>query len=622
MEQNEPMEGVAIIGMALRFPGAASPDQFWQNLRDGVESVRFYSPAELLQQAGPHGTELLQNPNFVPAVATVDDVEWFDADFFGFSPREAGLTDPQQRLLLECAWEAIESAGYNPLQTPGATGIFASCAISTYLDYGSLFGNLAEGFYPTFIGNAQDYATSRIAYKLNLRGPSITLMTACSSSLIAVHLACQSILNGECEMALAGGASIRLTDYPGYYYQEGGTASPDGHCRAFDAQSQGCVFGNGLGLVLLKSLDDALADGDHIYAVVRGSATNNDGADKMGFTAPSIEGQAAVVAEALAIADVEPEAISYIETHGTGTAIGDPIEIAALTRVFRAATDRQQFCGIGSVKTNIGHLDVAAGVANLVKTALALEHKVLPPSLHFQQPNPKLNLAETPFYVNATCRDWETDALPRRAGVSSFGLGGTNAHLILEEAPQLARTAQPPARPYHLLTLSAKNDAALQDLVTRYGDFLAQADDVDLADICYTTHIGRAHFPQRLAVGGASCAELRTQLAAAQTTHREQAQAAPKIAFLFTGQGAQYLEMGRELYATEPTFRATLDECDRLLQEQLGESILNIIYDLRFTICEKGAQHEIIVNRKSEIINQTVYTQPALFMLEYALAKL
>ncbi len=612
MEQIETMDGVAIIGMALRFPGAASPDQFWQNLCDGVESVRFYSPTELLQQAGADGAALLENPNFVPAAATVDDVEWFDADFFGFSPREAGLTDPQQRLLLECAWEAIESAGYNPLQTPGATGIFASCAISTYLDYGSLFGNLAKGFYPTFIGNAQDYATSRIAYKLNLRGPSITLMTACSSSLIAVHLACQSILNGECDMALAGGASIRLTDYPGYYYQEGGTASPDGHCRAFDAQSQGCVFGNGLGLVLLKSLDAALADGDHIYAVVRGSATNNDGADKMGFTAPSIAGQAAVVAEAMAVAEVEPEDISYIEAHGTGTAIGDPIEIAALTQVFRETTDRKQFCGIGSVKTNIGHLDVAAGVANLIKATLALEHKVLPATLHFQQPNPKLNLAETPFYINAQSQPWATAALPRRAGVSSFGLGGTNAHLILEEAPQADQTDQPDARPHHLLTLNAKDDAALHALAARYADFLATAADTDLADICYTTHMGRAHFAHRLALSGASCAELRAQCAATQTTAAEQPQIAPRIAFLFTGQGAQYLEMGRELYATEATFRATLDECDRLLQVQLGESVLAILYP---SAPANGRD-------PAALIDQTIYTQPALFMLEYALAQL
>jgi len=651
------MDGIAIIGMAGRFPGAATPQQFWQNLCNGVESIRFYTEAELL--ALGCSPTLLQNLNFVPAAATVDEVEWFDADFFGYAPREVSRMDPQQRLLLECAWEAIESAGYDPLHTPGATGIFASCAISTYLDYSRLFGNLAEGFYPLFIGNAQDYATSRVAYKLNLRGPSITLMTACSSSLIAVHLAVQSILNGECDMALAGGASIRLTDYPGYFYEEGGTASPDGHCRAFDAAGQGTVFGNGLGLVLLKSLEEALADGDPIYAVIRGSATNNDGSDKMGFTAPSINGQAEVIAEAMAIAEVEAEDISYIEAHGTGTSIGDPIEVAALTRVFRAQTDRTGFCGIGSVKTNIGHLDVAAGIANLMKTALALHHKVLPPSLHFQAPNPKLNLPDSPFYVNTTCKAWTTTALPRRAGVSSFGLGGTNAHAILEEAPTRPRPVNAVERPQHLLTLSAKTAPALQAMIARYRDFLTTDAADTLADICYTSHVGRHHFAHRCTVTGASPEQMVAKLNACLqgdtvpgltqgtiTTTETPAQ----IAFLFTGQGAQFVNMGRELYATHPTFRAALDRCDQLLRPHLGESILAVLYpEGQKTVGQRtedsgtgdregeqatGASSSIvhrpssIVHRPSSIvhrpssIDQTAYTQPALFALEYALAQL
>ncbi|MEZ4867747.1 MAG: type I polyketide synthase [Caldilineaceae bacterium] len=609
------LNGIAIIGMAGRFPGAANLEQFWHNLRNSVESIRFFSEQELLEMGME--TSLLRKRNFVPAAAMVDDIEWFDASFFNYSPHEAAIMDPQHRLLLECAWEALEDGGYNPLHTSGATGIFASCAISTYLDYGTRFANLADGFYPLFIGNAQDYATSRIAYKLNLKGPSITLSTACSSSLVAVHLACQSLLSGESDMALAGGVSIRLSDFPGYFYQEGGTASPDGHCRAFDTEAQGTIFGHGAGLVLLKPLADALNDGDHIYAVIRGTAINNDGADKMGFTAPSIQGQAEVIAEALAIAEVEPDDISYIETHGTGTTVGDPIEIAALSRAFRTSTSRKQFCAIGSVKTNIGHLDVAAGVANLIKTALALKHRWLPASLHFKTPNPKLNLPDSPFYVNALPCEWQTDALPRRAGVSSFGLGGTNAHLILEEAPEAEVIEQAMERPWHLLTLSAQTEQALFEQAKRYHAFLTAYPETDLANVCYTANVGRRHFAYRYALAAESAAQMGERLAALINGDQDPGccqghvpadQTAPPLAFLFTGQGSQYAGMGRDLYETQPIFRAALERCDKLLRRHLPYSLLDILYPA-------SPAH-------AGLIDQTAYTQPALFALEYALAEL
>jgi amino acid adenylation domain-containing protein len=428
---------IAIIGMSCRFPGATNIKEFWQNLRNGVESISAFSDEELLVA----GVELgvLSKPNYVKNRAVLPDIELFDAAFFGFSPKEAKTIDPQHRLFLEIAWEALESAGYNPKAFASKIGTYAGVGMNTYL-LNNLYYNRdildCVGEYQLMIGNDKDFLPTRISYKLNLNGPSVNVQTACSTSLVAVHLACKSLHNGECDMALAGGVSIRVPQQAGYLYQEGMILSPDGHCRAFDAQSQGTVPGNGLGIVVLKRLADAIADGDCIHAIIKGSAINNDGSVKVGYTAPGVDGQAAVIADAQAIAGVDPETITYIEAHGTGTVLGDPIEIAALTQVFQKSTQKQGFCAIGSVKTNIGHLDAAAGIAGLLKAILALKHKLLPPSLHFEQPNPQIDFANSPFYVNTELCEWKTDGIPRRVGVSSFGIGGTNAHIVLEEAAE------------------------------------------------------------------------------------------------------------------------------------------------------------------------------------------
>ncbi|WP_337886323.1 polyketide synthase, partial [Fischerella thermalis] len=427
---------IAIIGMVGRFPGANNVDKFWQNLRDGVESITCFTDEELVS-AGIDSA-VLRDPNYVKAGSVLEDIDLFDASFFGFTPREAEITDPQHRLFLESAWEALENAGYNSETYTGRIGLYAGVAFSSYF-FTNLYPNrdltqLVDDFQ-TFIGNDKDHLPTQTSYKLNLTGPSVNVQTTCSTSLVAVHLACQSLLNGESDIALAGGVSIQVPQKAGYLYQEGGINSPDGHCRAFDANAQGTVFGDGLGIVVLKRLADALADRDYIHAVIKGSAINNDGSLKVGYTAPSVDGQREVILEALALAGVEPETITYIETHGTGTPLGDPIEIAALTQAFRRSSDKKGFCAIGSAKTNVGHLNTAAGVTGLIKTVQALKNKQIPPSLHFQQPNPQIDFANSPFYVNTKLTEWKTDGTPRRAGVSSFGIGGTNAHVILEEAP-------------------------------------------------------------------------------------------------------------------------------------------------------------------------------------------
>lgn len=633
---------IAIIGMSGRFPGADNFEGLWHNLRDGVESISFFSDEEIELE----DPSLLKQDNYVKASSILPNINLFDAEFFGYSPKEAEIIDPQQRIFLETAWEAFENAGYNPKTYQGAVGVYAGSGMSTYL-----INNVYpyQGFSPkrpflefnslqARLGNERNYFPTRISYKLGLTGPSLNIQTACSTSLVAVHVACQSLQNGECDMALAGGVSIVVPQKTGYLYQEGMVHSPDGHCRAFDAQAQGTVFGNGCGIVILKRLDEAIADGDNIYAVIKGSAINNDGALKVGYTAPSVEGQAGVIAEALLVAGIDASTVSYVETHGTATPLGDPIEIVALTKAFRQSTSSQKngFCAIGSVKTNIGHLDEAAGITGLIKTVLALKHKFIPASLHFKQPNPNIEFANSPFYVNTTLSEWQSKGTPRRAGVSSFGMGGTNCHVVLEEAPDEVqspkskvsqrahggfpheRLANPERtkndRTLHLLTLSAKTDKALAELAQRYVTYLESEPNAEIAAICFTANTGREHFSHRTCLIAGSKQQLRKQLLGLINSSEKpplttaKVASLKRIAFLFTGQGSQYVGMGRQLYETQPTFRQILDRCDEILRPYLEVPLRSILYP------DSESTHPQL--------NETAYTQPALFALEYALAQL
>lgn len=605
---------VAIIGMAGRFPGARNIDEFWQNLRDGVESIAFFSDEELLA-AGVDAVKL-SNPQYVKAQGALEGIEFFDAAFFGYSPKDAQIIDPQQRIFLEEAWLALEHAGYNPETYQERIGVFAGTSMSSYLLY-HLYPNdelmHTQGPYQMLLGNDKDYLATRVSYKLHLKGPGVTVQTACSTSLVAVHMACQSILNGECEMALAGGVSVRSTQKGGYFYQEGGILSPDGHCRAFDARAQGTVGGSGVGVVVLKRLADAIHDGDTIYAVIKGSAINNDGYMKSGYTAPSIEGQAEVIAEALAMARVEVEEVSYVETHGTATPLGDPIEIAALTQVYQSQTAAKAFCALGSVKTNIGHLDAAAGVAGLLKTVLALKHRQLPPSLHFHSPNPRIDFADSPFFINATLTSWKTPGhRPRIAGVSSFGIGGTNAHVVLQEAPLIQVPAQ--EYPWHLLVLSARTSTALEQVTTNLIEHLKLHPELNFADVAYTCQVGRKAFDhQRILV----CRDKDDALQALERRDPQRVLTLVRkpgnvpVVFLFPGQGAQYLFMAEELYRLEPAFRAQVDRCCELLRPHLDLYLRYVLYP-----------REQDAGEMARRLQQSALAQPALFVIEYALAQL
>ncbi|HYH82425.1 MAG TPA: type I polyketide synthase, partial [Longimicrobium sp.] len=606
------MDAIAIVGMAGRFPGADSVDAFWANLRAGVESIRRFRDDELERAVDPAERA---DPRYVPARGVVEGVELFDAPFFGFTPREAELTDPQHRLLLEVAWEALEHAGLRPRAYAGTVGVFAGAGGNSYLvnhlvPAGRLAGT--AGAFQASIHNKNDHLTTRIAYKLDLRGPAVTVQTACSTSLVAVATACQALADWQCDAALAGGANVVVPQRAGYLYHDHGIGSPDGHCRAFDAQARGTVAGNGAGMVVLKRLADALADGDTVYAVIRGWAVNNDGAGKVGYTAPGVDGQAAVVTTAQALAGVAPESISYVEAHGTGTALGDPIEVRALTRAFRRATEKTGFCALGSVKTNIGHLDAAAGIAGLIKTVQALAHREIPPTLHFTAPNPGIDFDATPFHVAAELRPWESDGAPRRAGVSSFGLGGTNAHVVLEEAPAPPPAA--PARPRQLLVLSAQSEGALEEATGRLAAYLRSNPDVPLADVAYTLQAGREPFENRRVL---VCAGRDDALAALETLApervltRAQKAATRPVFFLFPGQGAQHAGMARELYEVEPAFRAALDQGLELAAPHVAADLRALLFPA------PGAEAEA-----DEALRRTENAQTALFLVEHALALL
>ncbi len=658
---------LAIIGMAGRFPGAKNLDEFWFNLSTGIESISFFSDEEV-EATGVDPVQL-KDPHYVKAGGIIEGVELFDAGFFGIYPKEAAIMDPQHRVFLECAWEALENAGYNPENYPGYIGVYAGSSMNTYLVFNLVQNReiieTVHGYQLT-ISNDKDFLPTRVAYKLNLHGPAINIQTACSTSLVAAHLACQGLLSYQCDMALAGGISIRLPQKQGYVYQEGGILSPDGHCRAFDAQANGTVSGNGVGIVVLKRLADALADGDTIYAVIKGSAINNDGSLKVGYTAPSVEGQSEVIAMAQAVANVGPASIQYIETHGTGTALGDPIEITALTQVFRSNQEEitlgEGHCSIGSVKTNIGHLDAAAGVASLIKTALALKKGFIPPSINFTEPNPKIDFGNGPFYVNTRLAPWKTNNVPRRAGISSFGIGGTNAHMVLEEAPQEEETT--PSRPWQMVMLSARSTVALEAATDNLAQFLKANSDLPLSDVVYTLQVGRKSFGHRRMVVGQNIADVVnalenrdpqrvltsgpdeisrspgsgmgevTQVSASGTRGESHS-----VVFMFPGQGAQYINMARDLYESESIFREQVDLCSEILQPSLGVDLRELIFidgalhlDSDESAAEPIVRHdgtgvseagsERVVGLPADSLKQTAITQPALFTIEYALARL
>jgi len=600
---------IAIVGMAGRFPGARDLAEFWRNLRDGVESVSLLSEEELA--AAGVSKQDYARPGYVRAGARLEGIDLFDAEFFGYTPREAEIMDPQHRLLLETAWEAMEDAGYDPSQVAGGVGVFAGAGANGYLHNVYSNARVVEtvGQTQILLGNELGFLAARVSYKLDLRGPSISLRTACSTSLVAVHLAAHSLTRGECALALAGGCFVNLGQDRGYLYQEGSFVSPDGHCRPFDAQAQGTVFGSGVGIVVLKQLADAQRDGDTIHAVIKGSSVNNDGAVKVGFTAPSVTGQAAVIADALAAAGTPAESIGYVEAHGTGTVLGDPIELQALTRAYRQSTDRAGFCRIGSLKSNTGHMDAAAGVAGLIKTVLALRKEALPPTLHFSRANAAIDFAGSPFRVQTALEPWPRTGTPRRAAVSAFGFGGTNAHLILEEAP----ASQPPAarRPAQLLTLSARTPQALDAMTDRLAEHLRRHSP-DLADAAFTLAAGRHCFAHRRVVVASTLEDAITALQAreparmvtgATTTERAE------VVFLFSGQGAQFPGMAREIYDAEPVFRDAVDSCAGLLRQELGLDLREVIF------APATAEH-------ADRLRQTALAQPALFVVEYALAML
>ena len=606
---------IAIVGMATHVPGAKDINAFWHNLASGTESIRRLSEKQLRDASEP--LHKIKHPNYVPSAAILEGYDMFDGEFFGLSPKESAIMDPQHRLFLECSWEAMENAGHPPETVDGQVGVYAGCGMGSYF-YFNICANpdLVEEtgmFLLRHTGNDKDFLTTRLSHVLDLKGPSVNVQTACSTSLVATHYACQALQNGECDMALAGGVTIELPHGRGYVFQEGEILSPDGHCHAFDHRAQGTVFGSGVGVVVLRRLEDAIADGDHIWAVIKGTAINNDGADKAGYLAPSVEGQATAIAEAHALAGVTADTIDYVECHGTGTYLGDPIEVAALTSAFHETTDNTGYCRIGSVKTNIGHLDTAAGAASLIKTSLSLHHKKMAPSLGFESPNPAIDFENSPFLVNDKLTEWVSQSGPRRAGVNSLGVGGTNAHVVLEEAPEAAASDESDW-PFQLLTLSARTTTALDDAALNLAEYLENNPEVPLADIAWTLKQGRRSFDKRrvlVAENHQDAAAILRDPDSRQVYSHSRVSDRPKTVFMFPGGGAQYANMARDLYETEPTFADWMDQGLEILQSKID-------YDIRaLWLPEKGMESEA-----NQQLRKPSVQLPLIMITEYALAKL
>ena len=605
---------IAIVGIGLRFPGAHGPAEFWSNLRAGIESLRHFDDAELTARGVP--IRRLLDPAYVKSGHVLEGMELFDAEFFGFSPKDAAILDPQHRQFLECAWEALEDAGHPPGAAEGPIGIFGGCGMSSYFMFNLLSNPALVDSVGMFLlrhtGNDKDFLTTRVSYCLDLKGPSVAIQTACSTSLVAVHAACQSLLTGECDMALAGGVTLEIPHGVGYLCREGEILSPDGHCRPFDQAASGTSFGSGVGIVALRRLEDALRDGDRIYALVKGSAVNNDGAGKVGYLAPSVDGQAAAVTEALAVAGVDADAIEFVEAHGSGTPIGEPIEVAALTQAFARSTQRKGFCGLGSVKSNIGHLDTAAGVAGLIKAALCLHHGEIPPTPTFKVPNAAIPFSDTPFYVVDRLQPWPRRATPRHAGVNALGVGGTNAHVVLEDAPLRIPEAKA-SRPWQVLCISARNQRALDDASRRLAAHLRSNPDQELADVAFTLFAGRRSFDHRRVLTASSHEEAAQLLESGDPrrvfTHAS-GSGKPSVVFLLPGGGAQHPRMGLDLYESEPVFREHVDR-------GIDEFRRRTRHDLRAAWIRPADPESAAAE-----LERPALQLPAIFILEYALAQL
>ncbi len=591
---------IAIIGISCRFPGANNLESFWNNLVNGVESIQYFKENRT--------SNIDEGISHVHAGSIIDNIELFDADFFGYSARDAEITDPQHRLFLECAWEAMEDAGCNPFDYKGAIGVYAGSGLNSYyinnvapqyqeeLRNKNILGSMMN--LKLMFGNDKDYLSTLVSYKLNLRGPSINVQTACSTSLVAIHLACQGILSGDCDIALVGTSNIIIPQKFGYFYQENMVFSPDGHSRTFDKDAKGTVFGSGVAAVLIKPLSAALNDGDSIYAVIKGTAINNDGSTKAGYTVPSIIGQTTVIEEAIAVSEISSDSITYVEAHGTATELGDPIEIMALTQAFNS--EKKQFCAIGSVKTNFGHLGWTAGMASLIKTVLSLKYKKIPPTLHYKQANPKIDFENTPFYVNTELSEWNTNITPRRAGVSAFGIGGTNAHIILEEAPEINFIRQLNSNAHHILTLSAKNKLSLIEIVSRYQSVIKNYNNNEIDSICYTANAGRNHFNHRIAMVVSSCNDAYAQLQDYLSGKSQNSiKSNKKNALIFNGK-IEILTLFQQLYDSHPIFRKNINNYNMILKKIIDYDLFQIV-------------------NSNELKKLDQYLFPAIFCVELAL---